>query len=396
MTIDDDDAALRRARLVDELVRGGWLRTGPWREAFGAVPRHLFVPRFFRLTGDGLRYGAIDAEHPEWLGLVYANSVATTQLDGDDSRWALARVEGAVEGTPTSSSTQPSVMAVMLEALDAEDGQRALEVGTGTGYHAALLSHRLGSAAVTSVEYDPAVSRQAGLALEAAGYSPTLVVGDGAGGHEPAAPYDRLVATYSMGGIPPAWVAQLRPGGVLVTSLYRDLHAGLLVRLTVTGDGSASGRLLNDAAYFMPTRTQPGFRATELVRAASQQAGERRGTQLPPFPDEASGWTALAALLLPGVARLDIVGDDGRVQWLVHPDGSWACYEAEARRVEQGGQRRLWNELEAAHARWHLVGEPARDRLGLTVTPDGAQHVWVDEPDNTVAAWATTVRPDLG
>jgi methyltransferase of ATP-grasp peptide maturase system len=383
MTVDE--TALLRAALVTELTDHGWLRTAPWMDAFRSVPRHVFLPRYFRLTPDGRRYEAIDADHPAWLDTIYSNSVATTQLDSDDTLWDQARRNGPIEGTPTSSSTQPSLMATMLEALEVQDGHRMLEVGTGTGYNAALLAHRLGANAVASVEYDSSVAQRARQALTAAGYNPTVIVADGSTGCPARAPYDRLIATYSVTAIPPAWLAQLRPGGLLVTSLYRDLNAGLLVRLTVTDRGTGVGRLLDDSAYFMPTRSQPSTNTAALVRAASHQDGETRSSELPgPVTDDASGWTALAALMLPDVARLDIQRDDGQVQWLVHPDGSWAYYQASDRLVEQSGPRHLWDELEAAHARWQSLGAPARDRLGITVHPNGHHRVWIDEERNNI------------
>lgn len=278
-------------------------------------------------------------------------------------------------------------MATMLEALDIRDDHQVLEVGTGTGYNAALLCHRLGDQRVTSIEYDAGVACKARQALTTTSYYPTLTVGDGADGYPDNAPYDRLIATYSVSSIPPEWLTQLRPGGVIVTSLYRELGVGLLVRLIVDSDGAAHGHLLGDSAYFMPTRTETGTKTRALVRAVSKQTGETHTSTLPgPVSDDAAGWTALAGLLMSDVARLDISRDDGQVQWLVHPDGSWAYYQLDDRRVEQSGPRRLWDELQSIYQRWQALGEPDRERIGMTVLPDGAQRVWVDEPDNLVDA----------
>lgn len=381
-----DLTAAARARMVQELTRDGWLRTPAWQDAFRAVPRHLFLPRFFRLAPDQQRHEAIDQEHPDWTSLVYANTVQATQLDSDDNRWQSAREHGPVDGVVTSSSTQANLMASMLEALDIQDGQRVLEVGTGTGYNAALLCHRLGDEQVTSVEYDPAVAEHARRALDEACYHPTLVIGDGGEGYPAGAPYDRLVAAYAVSAIPPDWLNQVRPGGVLVASLYRDLGVGLMVRLIVDDNGAAHGHLLPDNAYFMPTRTSPRADTDTLVRTASKQPAESaRSSTLPePISDTAPGWTALAGLLLPEVARLDILREDGAVQWLVHPDGSWAYYQHTDHHVEQGGPRRLWNEVEAAYDRWQQLDQPARERFGLTVLSDGTQRAWLDDETSIV------------
>ena len=69
----------------------------------------------------------------------------------------------------TSSASQPNVVALMLKALDAQPGMRVLEIGTGTGYNAALLAHRLGAPHVTSVEIHPDLADHARRALMSTG-----------------------------------------------------------------------------------------------------------------------------------------------------------------------------------------------------------------------------------
>ncbi|WP_038841754.1 ATP-grasp peptide maturase system methyltransferase [Salinispora arenicola] len=372
-----------RNRLVNELTGHGWLADA-WRPAFTAVPRHLFLPRFFRQTPDRSRYEAVDGSDPGALELVYSNSVLPTQLDGDDARWDESRHHGPIDGVPTCSSTQPALMAVMLDALDVADGHRVLEVGTGTGYNAALLAHRLGSPLITTVDIDAVLVRRVRQSLATVGYAPTVAATDGAAGYPGNAPYDRIIATCSVPRVPAVWLTQTRPGGVILTNLHREIGGGLLLRLTVDETGAASGHLLDDYGAFMPLRSCPTTRTSTLVRAASQASGDVHETHLPgPLADDGEAWTALVALLLPDVARLDIDRPDGPVQWLVHPDGSWAYHDISTHTVEQGGPRRLWTEVEDLYSRWTAHGKPTRPHIGVTITPTG-QRVWLTDPKEII------------
>ncbi|GIM84369.1 ATP-grasp peptide maturase system methyltransferase [Salinispora arenicola] len=372
-----------RNRLVNELTGHGWLADA-WRPAFTAVPRHLFLPRFFRQTPDRSRYEAVDGSDPGALELVYSNSVLPTQLDGDDARWDESRHHGPIDGVPTCSSTQPALMAVMLDALDVADGHRVLEVGTGTGYNATLLAHRLGSPLVTTVDIDAGLVRRARQSLAAVGYAPTVAATDGAAGYPGNAPYDRIIATCSVPRVPAVWLTQTRPGGVILTNLHREIGGGLLLRLTVDETGAASGHLLDDYGAFMPLRSCPTTRTSTLVRAASQASGDMHETHLPgPLADDGEAWTALVALLLPDVARLDIDRPDGPVQWLVHPDGSWAYHDISTHTVEQGGPRRLWTEVEDLYSRWTAHGKPTRPHIGVTIASTG-QQVWLNDPGEII------------
>jgi len=114
------------------------------------------------------------------------------------------------------SISQPLVVAHMCELLRLRGTERVLDVGTGSGYHAAVLS-RL-ARRVWSIERHPALSDQAGENLRAAGISGvTLIVGDGSLGYPPAAPFDAInVAAASRDGVPPALEDQLADGGRLI------------------------------------------------------------------------------------------------------------------------------------------------------------------------------------
>src|SRR3954469_6994889 len=174
----DGTAARLRSRLVRALVREGALSDPRWRAAFLTVPRHAFLPRYFQQASG--RWSAVERGDSDWLTQVYADRVLVTQLDGDSARWAEARANGPVTGAPTCSSSMPTIMAVMLEALHVDNADRVLEIGTGTGYNAALLCAAIGDHRVSTVDIDRTLSALAEHHLTATGFHPTCVVGDGA------------------------------------------------------------------------------------------------------------------------------------------------------------------------------------------------------------------------
>ncbi|MGH3901389.1 MAG: methyltransferase domain-containing protein [Pseudonocardiaceae bacterium] len=110
-----------------------------------------------------------------------------------------------------STSSMPGLMTRMLETLDVHDGDRVLEIGTGTGYDAALLCHRLGDTHVFSVDIEPDLITLARQRLARLGYHPTLIATDGAASLIEHAPFDRIIATCSVPTVPWQWVTQTRP-----------------------------------------------------------------------------------------------------------------------------------------------------------------------------------------
>jgi protein-L-isoaspartate(D-aspartate) O-methyltransferase len=128
--------------------------------------------------------------------------------------------------------SQPVVVARMCELLELRGGERVLDVGTGSGYHAAVLAQLV--AEVWSIEREPQLSRRAALALEAGGVPNVhLVVGDGSRGHQPAAPYDAINVGAAAQGEPPAALEhQLAEGGRLVAPVDGPDQRLMLVRKT--------------------------------------------------------------------------------------------------------------------------------------------------------------------
>ncbi|GAB3911422.1 methyltransferase domain-containing protein [Kibdelosporangium lantanae] len=367
----DGTAARLRSRLVRALVRAGTLTDPRWRAAFLTVPRHAFLPRYFQQAAG--RWFAVGRGDTDWLTQIYADRVLVTQLDGDSDRWAEARANGPVAGAPTCSSSMPTIMAVMLEALRVNDSDRVLEIGTGTGYNAALLCAGLGDQRVSTVDIDGTLAALAESQLAAAGFHPTCVVGDGADGYEDNAPYDRVLCTCAVPSIPLAWLAQTRPGGLVVTTLSRPIGAGL-VRITA-GDGpTGEGRVLADDGRFMPLRAAD--RHTVTWPTAADLGSTRSARLTAGVISPASPFEFFAGLAAPDV-RVMATGNE--VVLLAHPDGSWARHTGAV--VSQAGPRRLWDQIEDAYELWQALGEPGRARFGITVTPD-QQELWLDEADS--------------
>ena len=126
--------------------------------------------------------------------------------------------------------SQPLVVARMCELLELSGDERVLDVGTGSGYHAAVLARLVRH--VWSIERHPELSALAAESLAAAGVeNVTLLVGDGAAGHPGAAPYDAINVAAAMGVVPRALSDQLAPGGRLVGPVNsRDQRLVLLRR----------------------------------------------------------------------------------------------------------------------------------------------------------------------
>lgn len=371
-------------RLVDDLAAGGWL-TPQWRPSFLAVDRRQFIPDTI-WRQDNARPGpdlvpVRRAEAPDqWLRLASGDDALVTQVDdghpiGPDDIGDLA----------TSSASMPRVVALMLKHLDVHDGEQVLEIGTGTGYNAALLAHRLGPRHVTTIEIDPEVATLARTALSDAGYGGvTTVIGDGARGYPPNAPYDRLLATVACPQVPYAWVEQTRPGGRIVTPWALDYY-GLLIAMTVAEDGTATGEVV-DHVSFMALRDPQIDRRRRAYRSTADEEEQASISETSvDLAEVANGHHALGGIVAIATrvpqCRMGYFPatdpDDDATLWLAdHRSRSWARVHHHPDNhspypVHQYGRRSLWDEVEAAHGWWVKQGRPNADRWRLTVTPEG-------------------------
>lgn len=181
------EAEVLNQNLVKKLFREHRFTRPEIGRAFLATPRHYFLPHLS-------------------LKEAYEDRAIPTKYEQNQA---------------ISSSSEPAMMAIMLEQLQLEPGLNVLEIGAGTGYNAALMSQLVGpTGRVTTLDLDADLVQGAQSHLQAAGVkNVTVLQADGAAGYAPLAPYDRLILTVGAPDITPAWREQLAEGGLLLLPL---------------------------------------------------------------------------------------------------------------------------------------------------------------------------------
>lgn len=182
-------------------------------EAMRTVPRHRFVP-------DNRRDDAY-GDHPLPIG--YGQTIS-----------------------------QPSLVAMMSEALGVGPGDKVLEIGAGSGYQAAILSAM--GCAVYTVEIIPELAARAEAILNELDYGVTVTVADGYFGWSEQAPFDGIIVTAAADQVPEPLIEQLKDGAALVIPVGPAGGAQTLWRITVDGDGLVSGKNLGLVRFVPFTR----------------------------------------------------------------------------------------------------------------------------------------------
>ncbi|WP_431036072.1 ATP-grasp peptide maturase system methyltransferase [Streptomyces sp. P6-2-1] len=364
------DMTSERLALAARMDEAGVFAHPEWRRAVEAVPRELFLRPGVFVPDEVGRWSPVPADRID-PALAYSDQSLVTQLDDTIT---AEDVPEAVWGTPTSSSTVPSLVVDMLGKAGVSRGHEVLEIGTGTGYSTALMCHWLGAEAVTTVEVDPGVARRARGALGKAGYAPGSVTGDGLLGCAERGPYDRIIATCAVRRVPPSWLRQTRPGGVVLATLGSWPNGSGLLRLTVGEDGGGDGEFLGHTSFMQARAQVPPSVAGDLAGLVAD-ADRDRTTDLSPSLLLGGGMPAfLAQLTLPGsrVIQADGVGtvlvDAERESFaqFLPAGGKW--------RVRQGGSAAPWDEVERRIRAWQAAGRPGVESVGLRVNAEA--HVY--------------------
>ena len=333
----------------------------PVRKAFLTVERHRLLEGFYRWAeGTGYTWVPLDPSSPNDEALAQVYTAAASGLV----------IKLSPQGTPTSSSSSPLLMAIMLEHLDLKPGMRVLEIGTGTGYNAALMAEIVGKQElVTTLELQPDLAERAKRLLRSAGYGGIQVhCADGFYGWPKNAPYDRIVATTCCADISPHWLEQVTPGGWMLvplrhggetmaplTQVYPDGRGRVL---DPAGFGPAQGMLSDSGPWaqvpepksWLPDHSLPG---KKLLRLPD------------PIPSEFNGFTAhfhyFVALNEPNACLFMWSGQDVLLCVLLWDNqtreyAGLAC--GEDRWVRVIGGERLCKCLEGIYREYEEFGQP--------------------------------------
>jgi protein-L-isoaspartate(D-aspartate) O-methyltransferase len=323
--------------------------------AFLAVPRHVFLP----------------------------------QVEVDEAyRDTAIVVKSDAEGLPVSASTQPAMMAIMLEQLGLAAGHRVLEVGAGTGYNAAVMAQLVGDlGSVVTIDVEPDLVLQARVNLAAAEcHGVTVICGDGADGAPDFAPFDRIIVTAGAWDLAPQWLEQLGDGGRIVLPLsVRGIQLSVAFSRAGTGTWVSGSprrcqfiRMTASSAgpeFIVPLGPQPGLHA--LVADGPVPEADPLYEALSGLVTEASaglragGFAELADLDLwlavtePGLTRVNLMGR--------HEGRASAAQQRIAGLMPLGGYTRVSSSGELQVAALAVPQGPAEDgSLAVAVSGYGA------------------------
>jgi protein-L-isoaspartate(D-aspartate) O-methyltransferase len=345
------------------------------QEAFRSVPRHLFVDQYYD-SSEETSLIRVDPENPtaDQLEKVYSDQAITTHL-----------YRGA--GTGTSSTSQPSLVANMLEKLQIKPGMKVLEIGAGTGWNAALMGHLVGSDGhVYSIDIQSDVARRARRHIRRLGSkNVNIITLDGGYGYPKEAPYDRIITTVACPDISPHWIDQLKSGGLLLITL-QDIPgqmACLLASLWKQND-HLSGKIIG-WPYFMTLQgrygTEHGTGSVTAQQVEEQLEGIKAGRkqQLKYAPWRSwpfRRWLRQDLLFFAYLEGLSVEPTKPEVEDLEYilrsKDSESICVTGEEQIELYSGDEsyRVFTEITR---KWIELGAPKRDSYLLEVWPKGVE-----------------------
>ncbi len=366
----------------------------PMLAAIETVPRHRFVHRF-RL-GDEVVHDA-DADEASHLATIYSDTVM--EHVGADGERLL------------STNSQPSYVLWLLHLLGIEPGQRVLEIGSGSGWLAAVIGRLVGpEGSVTGIEILAGLAAQSRIDLAAVGAdNVTILTGDAGRGHAASGPFDRVMITAGVWDLPAlVFDAVVEGGRVLAPIELRDsrwCHVAALRRhggrfeaeraipggfVPLTGNGQQRARVrvgIADLSLAEGLRRAPRFRRTLPLGAPDRSDAAARDFRA--FLGRAEADLVVVA------ERRDVAPSRGPVFGLADGTGSLALWDAGE--LRGAGDPSAFRRMLAAHDLWAGLGSPGAASWGLTVVRSGMarptpERQWIERRGGTDLVWR--IRPD--
>ena len=345
---------------VDMLKATGSVKSKAIERALQSTPRHLFVDRMHPL-GKRKRYIEVDPTRPTkgQLARIYSDEALLSRMN------------------PPSSTSQPSLVVHMLEVLCARPGHRVFEVGAGTGWNAALLSHLVGpSGQVISMDIQPDVTHAARRHLKRQGAKNVRVVtGDAARGYARGAPYDRLITTVTCPAVFPAWWEQLTLGGVMVMTLS-DLPGEsqcLMLRLQKRKD-RLRGEVVSLPGFMLFTGKHGIAPQWEQAQKLVEEfAGKRPTIRERAFwasiPDGRKNMLRRDLAFFAQLQGCTVIPNMMDTFALMTHKGRDICIAGENHIVSYRG-RECFDKFKKIQAKWLALGAPSRQKYCVEVWPD--------------------------
>lgn len=352
---------------VKELKKKGAIKSEALRRAFGKVERHRLVEQFIDYSKkEMVKFKPCNPEH---LKFIYSDNVLVTRLK-DGIR-------------PTSSSSQPSLVAQMLELLELEPQMNLLEIGAGTGYNAALMSEIVGNQnLITTIDVQRDVVNQTKRLLSNLGYSNISVLhGDGFFGYAKYAPYNRIIATVCCADLSPHWVEQLLPKGLMLIPLQHGTTANAPLTLIWQENNHLRARIVGKSGFMLIQGELSEEYWTSDVALIRELEGafkrDRQGKwvpkkgwthEYPPFDlSHQDEWWEGAGEFLYFLALHD------RRTFFVQGPGLWdrsgSLVYADESKTGLLGNESLYQELKVIYDKWERLGSPRMDEYELEFFP---------------------------
>jgi protein-L-isoaspartate(D-aspartate) O-methyltransferase len=321
-------------------------------DAFAAIPRHEFIGDFFEFDEGTKTWERISAHSPGWLEKVYTNVQLVTSINQYNK--------------PNVSSSMPGIMARMIQLLKLKPGERVLEIGTGTGYNAALLSHIVGNTCVTTIDINETLLADAQERLDRiVGPGVTVLFMDGRHLPETLEKFDAIIISASNQSIEPSWIRALNQHGRLILN-WNKSFSKVFFELEKQEDGLI-GNVASFSGDFMKLHDGNGIAPISFrwdSKAPTLEETDFREELLLNF-----NFGFFVQIHIPSLIYNRFLSKTRKAYY-------YAVMDSRGRKVyfstKISGDATLWREIKEAHEKFVSLGKPRRKELSLKVDAQGA------------------------